>query len=150
MEIEYRQYSYASQEHKKARILRYCILRLENGISDECVQDVYGDDSKEKDHILLGAFDGELLVGTVNLAPTGGNSLLLNALAVHDSRQGSGIGAQLVRYAHRVAKEQGFHSIRLMARSNVVEFYKKLGYTPTGTTEAYPQVTLMEMIRDLK
>lgn len=149
MEIEYRQYSYASQEHKKARILRYCILRLESGISDECVEDVYGDDSKEKNHVLVGAFDGELLVGTVNLAPSGENSLLLNALAIHDSRQGSGIGGKLVRYAHKVAKEYGYRSIRLMARSNVVEFYKKLGYTPTGAIEEYPQVTLKEMTIDL-
>ncbi len=149
MEIEYRQYNYASQEHKKARILRYCILRLCNGISDECVQDVYGDNSNEKNHILLGAFDGELLIGTVNLAPSGENSLLLNALAIHDSRQGNGIGAQLVRYAHRVAKDRGYRSIRLMARSHAVEFYKKLGYIPTGTVENYPQVTLIEMTVDL-
>ena len=149
MSIEYRQYSYASQEHKKARILRYCILRLGNGISDECVQDVYGDDSREKNHILLGAFEDDLLVGTVNLAPWGENCLLLNALAIHDSRQGEGIGAKLVKYAHKVAKEQGYCSIRLMGRSNVVEFYKKLGYTLTGVVENHPQVILMEMTVDL-
>ena len=149
MAIEYRQYHYASQEHKKARILRYCILRLENGISDECVQDVYGDDSPEKDHILLGAFDEDLLVGTVNLAPCGQNGLLLNALAIHDSRQGEGIGAKLVNYAHKIAKEQGYCTIRLMGRSNVVEFYEKLGYTPTGVVKEYPQVTLIEMTLDL-
>ena len=149
MEIEYRPYSYASQDYKKARILRYCILRLGNGISDECVQDVYGDDSREKDHILLGAFEGDLLVGTVNLAPCGENSLLLNALAIHDSRQGAGIGAKLVEYAHKIAKEQGYRTVRLMGRSNVVEFYKKLGYTPTGIVENHPQVTLIEMTIDL-
>ena len=98
---------------------------------------------------MLGAFDEDLLVGTVNLAPCGENGLLLNALAIHDSRQGEGIGAKLVSYAHKIAKEQGYCTIRLMGRSNVAEFYKKLGYTPTGVVKNYPQVTLIEMALDL-
>ena len=149
MSIEYKSYSYGTPEYQKARILRYCILRLGDGISDECVEEVYGDSSQEQSHILLGAFDGELLVGTVNLAPHGEDSLTLCSLAVHDARRGSGIGAELVRFAHETARVRGYRHIRLMARGNVVAFYEKLGYAPTGEVSTHPDITFVEMTTTL-
>ena len=149
MSIEYRPYDYGTPEYRKARILRYCILRLRDGISDECVEEVYGDSSQEQSYILLGAFDGDLLVGTVNLAPQDDGSLILCALAVHDARRGSGIGAELVRFAHETAKARGYRHIRLMARANVAAFYEKLGYSPTGKVSVHPEISFVEMTTEL-
>lgn len=149
MSIEYRPYDYGTLEYQKARILRFCILRLGDGISADCVDEVYGDSSQEQAYILLGAFDGDLLVGTVNLAPQDDGSLMLRALAVHDARRGSGIGAELVRYAHETARARGYRHVRLLARTHVVAFYEKMGYATTGNVFTYPDITLVEMTTEL-
>lgn len=145
METMCREYVYGSSEHRRALILRYMILRLETGVSSRAENQVFELDPEEKEHALLGVFEGDVLLGTVNLKPEGEGSVLLRSLAVDDKCQGMGIGKKLVLFAHEVAREKGYKRIVLNARLNVIGFYEKLGYTLTGNRRESPRITLAEM-----
>lgn len=145
MDITFREYAYGSAEHRRAQILRYMILRLETGVSSAAEKAIFDEHPDEKEHILLGAFDGEALLGTLNLKPEGEGNVLLRSLAVDSKCQGKGVGKQLVLFAHEVARERGYKRIILHSRLHVIGFYQKLGYAETGNRREGPRITLAEM-----
>ena len=145
MEMTLREYAYGSSEHRRALILRYMILRLETGVSSAAEKEIFGEHPDEKEHVLVGAFDGEALLGTLNLKPEGEGTVLLRSLAVDSKCQGTGIGKKLVLFALEVARERGYKRIILYSRLNVIGFYQKLGYAETGNRRESPKITLAEM-----
>ena len=64
--------------------------------------------------------------------------LLLDNIAVHPDRQGSGLGRQLMTFAESEARRHGFFEIRLythVAMTENIALYRRLGFVETGRGE---------------
>jgi len=127
-DIIFRQYEYNSHDFKKALILRYDILDLPGGAGDYGVKFIYGPHDEEENHILLGAFIDDKIVGTLNLQPVDDTTLLLRQFAVDRGMQGTGIGSKLMALAHETARKHGYTKITMHARRTAYKFYAKHGY----------------------
>jgi len=148
-ELELRVYDYDTDDYKKALILRYNILSLSKGVDSSGLKFIYGAHDDERDHIKCGAFIGDAIVGTLNLAKQNDGSLLLRQFAVESKLQGMGIGIKLIKFAHEKAAELGYKKIYLHSRMNVLGFYSKAGYVMTGKLFVYPKITLAEMYAEI-
>jgi ribosomal protein S18 acetylase RimI-like enzyme len=93
--------------------------------------------------ILLGAFDGEQLVGTVQLAPAGipnqPHRADIRKVLVHRCARNSGAGAALMRAAEAEARKRGFTLLTLdTATGGAAErLYRRLGWTFVGVIPNY-------------
>lgn len=87
---------------------------------------------QEVNDLLIGAFDGEILVGCCVLTPRSGDVVQLRQMAVATNFQRQGIGAAIVIFAEQVAQKRNFQRIILHARNPVVAFYQKSGYIISG------------------
>ncbi|MEJ8305879.1 GNAT family N-acetyltransferase [Saccharibacillus sacchari] len=121
--IETRRIEYGSDEYRLSLALRDGVLRkpLGRSIADD---DLSGD----AEALLLAAFAGERLVGTLMLRTKSGNLLQMKQVAVDESLRGINIGRKLVVYAEAEAARQGCFEMMLHAREVAVAFYEKLGY----------------------
>ena len=108
-------------------ILRYKILRIPLGLTFS-----KGDLSKDKDDIHIGAFDGDVILGSLILTDMGDGTVKMRQVAVDDSYQGKGIGRALVKFADDYARDQGYRIIHCHARDTAREFYLKQGYKIVG------------------
>jgi predicted GNAT family N-acyltransferase len=61
-------------------------------------------------------------------------------MAVSLKMQRNGLGAAMMLFAERVARDAGFSTIVMNARKTAVGFYEKLGYKTDG--EEFVEVTL--------
>ena len=95
---------------------------------------------KEKDEILIGAFDEDEMIGCCMLTKTEEGELRLRQMAVKDDLQGTGIGASIISFAENLARDKGFGKIVMHARDTAVGFYEKLGYKIVG--DAFTEVNL--------
>ncbi|GAA4369372.1 GNAT family N-acetyltransferase [Hymenobacter saemangeumensis] len=85
---------------------------------------------------------GELL-GCVHLRACP-EHLYLSMLAVDPARQGAGIGRFLLQSAEEHARQQGCPRIRMTVisvRQELLAYYQRQGYQPTGATEPFPTDT---------
>ncbi len=66
----------------------------------------------------------------------------LGMFAVSPDQQGSGLGSHLMAWAENWVRSQwGVRNIRMTVirqRSELIEFYRRRGYEPTGETEPFP------------
>ncbi len=115
--------------------LRYEVLRKPLGLffTDEQL-------AAEKDNYHFGAFDGDILVGTLQLVPEAHGRMKMKQVAVDPERQGEGIGAIMVEAAEEFARDKGFIIMYCHARDTAVHFYEKLGYDRVG--EMFEEVTI--------
>jgi ribosomal protein S18 acetylase RimI-like enzyme len=68
-------------------------------------------------------------------ADAGHSALYLTKLAVHPTRQGTGLGRRCLEYIERLAREQGFDAVRfdaLTRNAPLLAFYDKFGYHRRG------------------
>ncbi|MBS1578645.1 MAG: GNAT family N-acetyltransferase [Bacteroidetes bacterium] len=114
---------YGTKEYQEMVDLRLQILRTPLGLSftNEELE-------KEKDDILLGYFDEDVLEGCCLLTKTAPNTVRLRQMAVIFGLQGKGIGRSLMAFAENVARDAGFKIITMHARKSAVGFYEKLDY----------------------
>ena len=77
------------------------------------------------------AFDGETLVGFVNVAWDGGVHAFLLDTTVHPDWRRCGIGANLVRAAAQAAKVEGVHWLHVDYEPQLQTFYEVCGFRPT-------------------
>ncbi|WP_426492078.1 GNAT family N-acetyltransferase [Hymenobacter sp. 102] len=80
------------------------------------------------------------LVGSVFLQPQGAD-LYLGMLSVEPTRQAQGLGRQLVTAAENFARQQGCTGIRITVisvRHELLAWYERLGFRPTGETVEFP------------
>jgi GNAT superfamily N-acetyltransferase len=77
------------------------------------------------------AFEGESLIGYVNVAWDGGAHAFLLDPTVHPSRQRRGIGAGLVRRAVNIARERGAHWMHVDYEPQFDGFYNSCGFRHT-------------------
>jgi GNAT superfamily N-acetyltransferase len=77
------------------------------------------------------AFDGERLIGFVNLAWDGGIHAFLLDTTVHPDYQRRGIGRRLVERASQVARACSIHWLHVDFEPHLLHFYGSCGFTHT-------------------
>jgi GNAT superfamily N-acetyltransferase len=126
---------HGSREYRQMIDLRYEILRKPLGLSftEEELD-------REKNDILIGAFDEERLLACCLLTRMDPVTCKLRQMAVHNSQQGKGIGATMMNFAENVARDRGFKVMAMHARKTATGFYEKLGYRVEG--DEFMEVTI--------
>ena len=117
---------HGSSEYQLMVDLRNEILRTPLGLKLE-KEDIESD----RNHILIGAFEEEKLLGCCMLEQDKGK-ILLRQMAVKNDLQGKGIGRALMNFAENIAHDIGYREINLYARKIVAGFYEKSGYKSSG------------------
>jgi GNAT superfamily N-acetyltransferase len=77
------------------------------------------------------AYDGDRLIGFVNMAWDGGIHAFLLNTTVHPNWQRRGVGRALVRQAAVVARERGIHWLHVDYEPHLAGFYRDCGFRPT-------------------
>lgn len=129
---------HGSIQYQQMLDLRNEILRAPLGmlLTDE-------DINKDKDSILIGAFEEEKMLGCCMLVKNS-DKILLRQMAVKNDLQGKGIGRALLNFAEALARDIGYDEIWMYARKNAVGFYEKLGYSTSG--EEFINLTIPHVI----
>ena len=96
--------------------------------------------AKEKDEILIGAFEEEKMLGCCMLIIVDRSTVRLRQMAVLNNLQGKGIGRALMEFAENIARDRGFKKIIMHARKSAAGFYEKLGYQVCS--DEFEEVTL--------
>jgi predicted GNAT family N-acyltransferase len=87
---------------------------------------------KEKNDILIAAFDDDDMLGCCMLCPVDNNTLRLRQMAVNNNLQGKGIGASIMSFAENIARDKGYKNMMMHARDSAIGFYEKFGYKVMG------------------
>jgi len=136
-----RMIDHGTKEYQQMVNLRNEILRKPLGLSfDKEELD------KEKDDILMGAFEDERLLGCCLLTRMDAFTVRLRQMAVPNSMQGKGVGRALMIFAENIARDLGYRKLCMHARETAVGFYQKLGYSITG--EPFEEVTIPHYIME--
>lgn len=77
------------------------------------------------------AYNGDELVGFVNLAWDGGVHAFILDTTVHAAWQRQGIGQALVEHAVAVAREHGIEWMHVDFEPHLLPFYRRCGFGPT-------------------
>ena len=114
---------HGSREYQQMVQLRNDILRkpLKLTLTPEELE-------KEKDEILIGAFEEEKMLGCCMLIIIDTSTVRLRQMAVLNNLQGKGIGRALMQFAENIARDRGFKKIIMHSRKSAAGFYEKLGY----------------------
>ncbi len=118
---------HGSWEYQKMIDLRFEILRKPLGLKftpDEL--------EREKEDILIGAFDDEKLLACCLITKIDNATCKLRQMAVLNSQQGKGIGFTMMNFAENIARDRGFKNMNMHARKTAIGFYEKLGYRTNG------------------
>lgn len=92
----------------------------------------YINPEKEKQDILVGAFENNEIIGCCVLTRVNDSILQLRQMAVDNTLQKKGVGRKIVSFAEQTAKEKGYQVLMMHARDTVMDFYKKAGYSIAG------------------
>jgi predicted GNAT family N-acyltransferase len=136
-----KQIDHGTKEYQQMVKLRYDILRQPLGLSfttDEL--------AREKEDILIGAFDEDEMLACCMLTRADQKSLRLRQMAVQNNQQGKGIGASMMNFAEILARDKGFKKLIMHARETAVGFYEKLGYKVVG--DKFIEVTIPHYIME--
>jgi GNAT superfamily N-acetyltransferase len=124
-----------SAEYKEMVKMRMQILRKPLGLS-------FSEEEldREKNDLLMGAFEEDELLGCCLLTQEGSGVVRLRQMAVQQGLQGKGVGRALMIYAENLARDRGFKKLTMHARDSAIGFYEKLGYKVVG--EPFVEVNL--------
>jgi N-acetylglutamate synthase-like GNAT family acetyltransferase len=114
---------YGSPEYEKMLRLRNDLLRKPLGLSFDP-----GELEKERDDVLMGAFEDDRLLGCCLLTQVDAKTMRLRQMAVPNNLQGKGIGRALMIFAENIARDMGFQTLTMHARATATGFYEKMGY----------------------
>jgi len=114
-------------EYNQMVTLRLEILRTPLGLTftEEQLE-------KEKDDILIGAFEEGNIIGCCVLTPHNSNTIQLRQMAVATGIQAKGAGRKIVEYAEETALDRGYSVLMMHARNTALDFYRKCGYEVKG------------------
>ena len=101
---------------------------------------------KEKDDILMGAFEDDKLLGCCLLTRMDSKTVRLRQMAVPNSMQGKGVGRALMIFAENIARDLGYQKLCMHARKTAVGFYQKLGYGISG--DEFFEVTIPHYVME--
>ncbi|MBX2920846.1 MAG: GNAT family N-acetyltransferase [Chitinophagaceae bacterium] len=96
--------------------------------------------NREKDDVLIGAFEEDKLIGCCLLTRFDSTTCRLRQMAVSSNLQQKGVGATLMNFAENVARERGYETLVMHARKSVVGFYERFGYIISG--DEFYEVTI--------
>ena len=132
---------YGSKEYQQMLNLRHEILRKPLGLklNDQELE-------REKNEILIGAFEEEKMLGCCMLVREDEKSCRLRQMAVLNSLQGKGIGRALMIFAENIARDRGYKKISMHARKTAAGFYERLGYQVRG--EEFKELTIPHYIME--
>src|SRR5436190_5525491 len=122
-----KQIDHGSKEYKQMVALRMEILRKPLGLSfteDEL--------AKEKDDILIGAFDEDKILACCLLTKIDNTTIKLRQMAVQNNLQGKGIGASMMSFAETVARDKGYKKLMMHARNTAIGFYERFDFKVKG------------------
>jgi predicted GNAT family N-acyltransferase len=122
-----KQIDHGTPEYKQMVKLRDDILRRPLGLNfsaDEL--------AREKEDILLGAFDEDKILACCLLTRVDEKTLKLRQMAVQNNLQGKGIGASIMSFAETIARDKGYKNLVMHARNTAIGFYEKFGYKVKG------------------
>ena len=136
---------YDSQEYELMIQLRLDVLRKPLGLSF-----TFDELNSEKNDILLGAFEEDILLACCVLSPSDKSTIKLRQMAVQNNVQGKGIGGTLLRFAENIARDRGFSYMNMHARDAATGFYEKHGYETEG--DLFYEVTIphYKMVKKIK
>jgi N-acetylglutamate synthase-like GNAT family acetyltransferase len=134
---------YGSPQYEQMLRLRNELLRKPLGLSFSKEEL-----EKEKDDVLMGAFEDDRILGCCLLTPTDSHTLRLRQMAVPDNLQGKGIGRALMIFAENIARDMGYDTLMMHARVTAVGFYEKLGYVKIDGE--FTEVTLKHVVMEKK
>ena len=85
--------------------------------------------NKMKDKDMFCAWEGNILLGTIDLA---GDKIA--GLFIKSSEIGKGVGAKLMDFIENYARSKNIKQVRLYSTKSAINFYKKRGYhlIPSG------------------
>lgn len=126
---------HGSADYQKMVDLRMDILRRPLGLSFSAA-----DLEKEKQDLLIGAFEEDELLACCILTKVAEDTCKLRQMAVRPKSQGTGLGAAMMNYAEQLAKDAGYKKMVMNARKTAKGFYEKLGYEIEG--DEFVEVTL--------
>jgi ribosomal protein S18 acetylase RimI-like enzyme len=132
---------HGSKEYQQMVHLRNEILRKPLGLT--FTQEEL---EKEKEEILIGAFEEEKMLGCCMLIKESPAVVRLRQMAVLNNLQGKGIGRALMQFAENIARDRGFRKITMHARKSAIGFYEKLGYQVSG--DEFHEVTIPHHIME--
>jgi N-acetylglutamate synthase-like GNAT family acetyltransferase len=95
-----KQIDYGSPEYEMMLKLRNDLLRKPLGLSFDPKEL-----EKEKDDVLIGAFEDERMLGCCLLTKIDDKTLRLRQMAVSNNLQGKGIGRALMIFAENIARD---------------------------------------------
>jgi N-acetylglutamate synthase-like GNAT family acetyltransferase len=132
---------YGTKEYQQMVHLRNEILRKPLGLSftEEELE-------KEKDDVLMGAFEDDKILGCCLLTKIDDKSMRLRQMAVPNSMQGKGIGRALMIFAENIARDLGYKLLLMHARKTAAGFYEKLGYSISG--KEFEEVTIPHYVME--
>ena len=136
-----RMIDHGTREYQQMVNLRNEILRKPLGLTftEEELE-------REKDDILMGAFEDDRLLGCCLLSPMDAGTIRLRQMAVPNNMQGKGIGRALMIFAENVARDLGYRKLCMHARKTALGFYEKLGYSVSG--EEFLEVTIPHLVME--
>jgi len=136
-----KQIDHGTKEYQQMINLRNDILRKPLGLSflpEEL--------EKEKEDILIAAFDDDDMLACCLLTKIDPACLRLRQMAVQNNLQGKGIGASMMHFAEILARDKGFKKLTMHARKTAIGFYEKLGYKKVG--DEFEEVTLPHYVME--
>jgi predicted GNAT family N-acyltransferase len=122
-----KQIDHGSKEYQQMVTLRMDVLRKPLGLSftnEEL--------AKEKEDILIGAFDEDKILACCLLTKIDNATIKLRQMAVHNNVQGKGIGASMMSFAETVARDKGYKKLMMHARNTAIGFYEKFDFKVNG------------------
>jgi predicted GNAT family N-acyltransferase len=125
--IDFKVIDHWSKEYRKAIYLRYKLLRQPLGLKFSSSQF-----AEEQNQIQITGALGDEIIAVLLFIPYPDMNLRMRQVAVKKELQGQGIGKNLVLFAEKHARQQGYKKIFLHARDSVIPFYKQLHYKVTG------------------
>ncbi len=132
---------HGTKEYQQMVNLRLEILRKPLGLSF-----TPEDLEKEKEDVLMGAFEDDKMLGCCLLTRMDAQTMRLRQMAVPNSMQGKGIGRALMIFAENIARDLGYKKLCMHARKTALGFYEKLGYSASG--EEFIEVTIPHYIME--
>lgn len=138
-----KQIDHGTKEYKQMIALRYELLREPLGLNftEEELE-------KEKDHILIAAFEEDEMLGCCMLKKLDNQTLQLRQMAVKGNLQGKGIGASIMSFAETISRDRGYRAIIMHARDTAIGFYEKFGYKVKG--DPFIEINLPHHIMEKK
>ena len=125
--MTFSQIEHGSEQYQQELALRDEVLRRPLGlkISDD-------DLSREPHQWHFGLFKEESIIACVIAVPRSDTEAQIRQMAVSADFQGMGLGRKIMQQVEEALQKKGTSRLFLHARVPVIDFYRKLGYSPSG------------------